>query len=122
MMDTNTTTLFEFFEDAKKVLQDYVNIQIKIFKLELIKKNATIGGLLLWMLIFVFLFFGLLLFAGFAFSFWMGALLQNIPAGFAITTIIFSILIVLITLFRKQLCINPFIKIIIQQQTIDLDD
>jgi hypothetical protein len=121
-MDNSNTTIFEFLEEAKESLTAYVNVQIKLFKLQLVKKNATIGGLLIWLLILFFFLFGLMLFAGFAFSFWIGTLLQNIPIGFAITALIFAILILLITLFRKQLFINPIIKIIIQQQMSDIDE
>lgn len=107
--------LFEFLNTNKKLLQEYVEVRISIFKLELIKTSSQISGLIIWLIISIFLLFLIFIFAGITFGFLFGELLHSNAAGFAIATGIIILIAVLLTLFRRKLFINPIIRILIKQ-------
>jgi hypothetical protein len=107
--------IFEFLQGNKKLLQEYVEVRVDIFKLELIKTSSHIGGLLTWLIILTFLLFLISIFAGITIGFWFAGILNSNAAGFAVTTGLIILLAILLALFRKQLFINPVISILIKQ-------
>ncbi len=109
----------EFLQENKKLLKDYTEVRVELFKLEVIKKSSQIGGLLTWLIILTFLLFLISLFAGLTVGFLFAAWLHSNAAGFAIATGLFILAAVLLAFFRKQLFINPVISILIKQFTDD---
>jgi hypothetical protein len=113
----NTPDIWQFLESNKKTLQDYFELKIEIFNLKLIRKSSTIVGILVWLLILTLLLLLILFFAGITLGFWLSSLFNNFVIGFGITTGLFLIITLILTLARKQLFINPLIRIIIREQT-----
>ncbi len=107
--------IWEFIRENKLLLQEYVEVRVRIFKLELIRTTSSIGGVLVWIIISLFMFFLVLLFAGITLGLWLGKVMDNYVAGFGITTIIILVITLLLTIFRKNLFINPIVKILIKQ-------
>ena len=110
-------TIVEFLLSNKKLLQEYVELRIDIFKMELLCTNAKTSGIIVWLVVSLFMLFLILLFAGFTLSFWLADLLHSNTAGFAVTTGILVLFTLLITLFRKAIFINPVIRIILKQNS-----
>jgi len=111
----NEKNLFEFLNDNKKLLQEYAEVRISIFKLELIRTTSRISGLMIWLIISIFLLFLIFIFGGITLGFLFGELLHSNAAGFACATGIIVVVAILLAIFRKQLFINPVIRVLIKQ-------
>lgn len=109
--------IWEFLEDNKNTLNEYIELRVEIFTLQFIRKSATVGGLVLWVLVLLGCSFLIFLFAALTLGFWLSSIYQNYIQGFAATTGIIVLITGLLFLARKRLFINPIIRIIIKDQT-----
>ena len=114
-------TLFEFILSNKKLVQEYIEVRINIFKLELLRTNAKISGIILWMVSSIILFFFILIFAGITTGFYLSQVFHSYTVGFGITTGLITFLALLLTIFRKAIFINPIIRIILKQYANETD-
>ncbi len=114
--------LFEFLSENKKLLKEYVEVRINIFKLELIRTTSRISGLIIWLIISIFLLFLIFIFSGITIGFLLSHLMHSKVAGFAATTGIIILITVLLTVFRKQLFINPIIRVLVKQYSNEDED
>jgi hypothetical protein len=114
--------LFEFLSENKKLLQEYVEIRINVFKLELIRTTSRISGLIIWLIISIFLLFLIFIFGGITIGFWLSELMHSNVAGFGTTTGIIILMVLILTAFRKQLFINPIIRILVKQYSHEDED
>ncbi|MEI6086975.1 MAG: hypothetical protein WCR66_05275 [Bacteroidota bacterium] len=113
----NTPDIWQFLEANKKALQEYVELKIELFNLKFIRKSSSIGGVLIWLTILAFLGLLILFFAGITIGFWLSNLLNSYVQGFAATTGILVVITLILILARKQLFINPIIRIMVREQT-----
>ena len=118
----NTPDIWQFLESNKKTIQEYVELKIEIFSLKFIKKSSTIGAVLIWILILAFFGLLILFFAGMTISFWLSKVYDSNMIGFGITTGILVFFTLILILLRKQLFINPIIRIIVKEQTKDNEE
>lgn len=102
-----------FFRENKQLAKDYIDARLEIFRLGLIRILSKSAGYLIWVILSLFLFFLFLIFAGLVLGFWMSSLTGSYVAGFGITTGILLLVIVLLALFRRQLFVNPIIRMVI---------
>jgi FtsH-binding integral membrane protein len=108
-------TILEFILDNKKTLQEYVEVRIQIFKLELLRTNAKIASIIIWLIISIFMLFLIFIFAGLTIGFWLSELLHSNAAGFGLTTVFIILVALSLTLFRKVFFIDPVIRILLKQ-------
>ena len=108
--------IWEFIQENKLLLQEYLEVRVSIFKLELIRTTSSIGGILAWIIISLFMFFLVLLFAGITLGIWLSGLMDSYVAGFGTTTLLFLLIMLLLTVFRKKLFIHPIVRILVRQQ------
>lgn len=108
-------TLFEFILSNKKLLQQYVEVRIDIFKMELLRTNAKISGIIIWLIVSIIMLSLIFIFAGITIAFFLSGLLHSYTAGFGITTAIIIVIALLLTVFRKTFFINPVIRILLKQ-------
>jgi hypothetical protein len=113
----NTPDIWQFLETNKQTLQEYVELKIELFNLKFIRKSSSIGGLLVWLMILAFLGLLILFFAGITIGFWLSNILNSYVLGFAATTGILIAITLILILARKQLFINPIIRIMVREQT-----
>ncbi|MCX6205588.1 MAG: hypothetical protein NTZ19_04965 [Bacteroidetes bacterium] len=113
----NTPDIWQFLEENKKMIQEYVELKIEIFNLKFIRKSSSIGGILIWIMILAFSGLLILFFAGITLGFWLSKVFESNIAGFGATTGILLLITLILVLARKQLFINPIIRIIIREQT-----
>ena len=118
----NTPDIWQFLESNKKTIQEYVELKIEIFSLKFIKKSSTIGAVLIWIMILAFFGLLILFFAGMTISFWLSKVYDSNLIGFGITTGILVFFTLILILLRKQLFINPIIRIIVKEQTKDNEE
>jgi hypothetical protein len=113
----NTPGIWQFLEENKKTLQEYVELKIELFNLKFIRKSSSIGGIIIWLVILAFLTLLILFFSGITLGLWLSSIFNNYVLGFAATTGILIVITFVLILARKQLFINPIIRIMVREQT-----
>jgi hypothetical protein len=107
--------LGSFFKENTKLLRDYFETRMKIYRLRALRLLSKSAGYFIWLIISLFLFFLFIIFLGVVVSLWLSNLTGSYIAGFGITTGIIFVLIIVLALFRKTLFVNPIIKAFISQ-------
>ena len=110
-------TIWDFLEENKKSLNEYIELRIQIFSLQFTRKVSTISGLIIWILVLLGCFFLLLSFACVTLGFWLSSIFNSYIIGFGYTTGIIAAITLIFFLARKRLFINPIIRLIIKEQT-----
>jgi len=103
-----------FLKENKDILKNYVDVRLRIFRLQGIKIASKSVGYLIFALVAMFLVFLIFLFAGLVLGFYLSALCKSNAIGFGITTLIWILVFLLIVALRNKLFINPIIKAIIK--------
>lgn len=109
-----------FFSDLKNLIIEYITNKLEIAKLSAYEKIAKIIALIFSGIVLVFVFFFTIVFlsllAGFYFSEFYGSNFY----GFGIVAVAYSIVFLILLLFRKQLLekfiINAVIRILFKEK------
>jgi hypothetical protein len=115
-MSDQQENLGSFFKENARLVKEYVETRLEVYRLRMIRLAARSAGFLIWFVISLFLVFLLIIFSGIVLSLWLSDITGSYIAGFGITTLILFILILLLTAFRKALFINPIIRSFIRKQ------
>ena len=102
--------LGSFFKENKKLAKSYIETRAEIYRLRAIRLLSKSAGYFFWIIISLFLLFLFIIFLGIVTSLWLSNITGSYLAGFGITTLAFLIIIIILTLFRKVLFVNPIIK------------
>lgn len=103
--------LNDFYQDNKKLVNEYVDTRIKILKLTSIRILSKTISLLLLIFIVSFMMLFFLLFLVIAFSWFMSTILGSSTLGFLCGAFVFLLIIFISIIFRKPLFVNPFIRL-----------
>jgi hypothetical protein len=114
--------LGDFLKESKKLVRDYLDARLEIFRLKLIRTFSKSAGHLIWFIVSLFLFFLLMTFIGLVIGFWLTDITGSYVKGFGYTSLIMLGVIILLALFRKALFVNPFIRVIIRRTTENNDE
>jgi len=114
--------LGSFLKENKKLVKDYLDTRLEIFRFKLIRMFSKSAGYLIWVIISLFLFFLLMTFIGLVIGFWLTDVTGSYVKGFGYTSLIMLGLITLLALFRKALFVNPIIRIVIRRTTENNDE
>ena len=114
---TEKDNLGSFVKENKKLLKDYLDTRLEIFKLKMIRLFSKSAGYLIWIIISLCLSFLLMTFIGLVIGFWLTDVTGSYIKGFGYTTLIMLGIIVILALLRKTLFVNPLIRIVIRQIT-----
>ncbi|HYM93080.1 MAG TPA: hypothetical protein VET23_03000 [Chitinophagaceae bacterium] len=114
-MSDNQENLGSFFKENSRLIREYFETRMKIYRLRAVKMISKSAGYFMWMIISLFLLFLFIIFLGVVISLWLSQVTGSYIAGFSITTGILLLLIILMALFRKVLFVNPIIKAFISQ-------
>ncbi|MBY0535733.1 MAG: hypothetical protein K2P88_07785 [Chitinophagaceae bacterium] len=107
--------LGSFFKQVQELLMDYVNTRLETAQLKAVRSISQILGTLIWIIISLFLVFLVIIFVGLVVGFWFTQITGSYIAGFAIATGFIVLLLILATLLRKVLFINPLIRLFLQK-------
>jgi len=105
--------LGSFFSENKKLVTEYIETRIDLLRLQSVRMLSKTGGTLIWAVIAILFVFIILIFSGLVLGFWFSYLTGSYIKGFALATLVFVVLFLFITIFRKSLFVNPMIKKII---------
>jgi len=111
----DTEKLGTFFKENKKLLKDYFEIRLDIFRLKIIRIFSKSAGYFIWIIISLFLLWLLIIFLGLVTGFWLSSVTGSYTTGFGITALIILALIIILALLRKVLFVNPIIRTIIKK-------
>ena len=121
-MNDTQENIGSFFKENAKLLRDYFETRMKVYRLKAIRLIAKSAGNFLWTIILLFLLFLFIIFTGIVVGLWMSAITGSNIAGFSIATGFILLLIILSTAFRKILFINPLIKAFIRHSEENIDE
>jgi hypothetical protein len=105
----------------KTDVRELVNTQLELLKLEAFEKTSAVGSFLIYGLIVMNLVFFALLFAFIALSFLIGEWVHNLAGGFAIVTLIYLFLLVIMIACRKSI-LTGFKNLFLKELDPDLED
>ncbi|MCZ2460330.1 MAG: hypothetical protein LC128_11995 [Chitinophagales bacterium] len=121
MSDTQEN-LGSFIRENSKLLREYFETRMKIYRLRAIRLLSKSAGYFFWIIISLFLLFLFIIFFGIVLSLWFSKMTGSYIAGFSITTGIIVVVIILLALFRKPLFVNPIIRTFISQSEESFDE
>ena len=107
--------LGSFFAENKKLLKEYLETRLEIYRLQSLRLFAKSAGYFAWILVSSFLAFVFLLFGGMMVGFWFAGIFHSNVKGFGLVTLLILLIFILITLFRKMIFVDPVIHSIIQR-------
>ena len=111
--------LSSFFKENKKLVKDYLDTRLEIFRLQLVRLFSRSAGYLIWIILSMFLFFLFMVFLGLVTGFWLSEITGSYVQGFGVTTLIMLLVIFLLALMRKVLFVNPIIRQLIRRAGIE---
>ena len=112
---SDSENLGSFFKENKKLVKDYIETRLDIFRLKIIRIFSRSAGYLIWMIISLFLLWLFIIFLGLVTGFWLSSVTGSYITGFGITALIILALIIILALLRRILFVNPFIRTIIKK-------
>jgi hypothetical protein len=80
--------LGSFFRENKKLVKDYLDARLEIYKLKLIRIFSKSAGYFIWIIISLFLLFLFFIFLGLVTGFWLSELTGSYVTGFTTTLIV----------------------------------
>ncbi len=107
--------LGSFFAENKKLLKEYLETRLEIYRLQSLRIFAKSAGYFAWIILSLFLGFLFLLFGGMMVAFWFSNLLHSYVKGFGVVALLILVVFLLIGLFRKMLFVDPVIHSIIKR-------
>lgn len=103
-------TFTEHFTELGDVLKSYFDARIKLWKILILEKFTKAGTYLFTSVMVLLSSFIILMFLGFAFSFWYGENYGSFTTGFLISAGIMFLIMVLLYLFRKLVFSRNILK------------
>ena len=115
-------SLGSFFNTNKSLAKEYLETRLEIFRLSAIHTASKSAGYLVWVIISLFLVFLIVLFAGVTAGFWLSSLTGSMILGFGLVTLALILLFAVLTIFRKKLFLEPFMQIILDSASEEIDE
>jgi len=110
-----TGALGSFLKENKKLAREYLDTQMEVYKLKLIRIISKSAGYFIWIIISLFLLLLLMIFLGLVAGIWLSEITGSYVLGFGLVTLVILAKIILLALFRKKLFVNPIIRNVINR-------
>src|ERR1700728_4123252 len=107
--------LGSFFVENKKLLKEYLETRLEIYRLQRVRVFAKSAGFFALIFLSLFLVCLFLLFGGMMVAFWFSNRFHSYVKGFGTVALLILVIFLLISLFRKILFVDPVIQSIIQR-------
>src|SRR6185295_15483600 len=108
-------TLGSFLKENKKLVKEYLDTRMEIYKLKLIRILSKSAGYFIWIIISLFLLLLLMIFLGLVAGIWLSEITGSYVLGFGLVTLIILVKIIFLALFRKKLFVDPIIRNVISR-------
>ena len=110
-----TETFGSFLKENKKLLREYLDTRMEVYKLKLIRIVSKSAGYLIWVIISLFLLLLLMIFLGVVGGIWLSEVTGSYVLGFGIIASLILVKILFLALFRDALFVNPIIRNVINR-------
>jgi amino acid transporter len=95
--------LSEHLSALNAEIKEWVEVRVKLLQLQIFEKTAITGSFLIYGIIIINLLFFAFLFAFLALGFLIGKWVNNIAGGFAIISLFYVLIFILMLIFRKSI-------------------
>jgi hypothetical protein len=113
----NNKSFGEFATENFSLAKDWFDTKAELYKLQLVRAAAKIGGSLLSSLFTLFLFFLFIIFGGVTTACWIGESTGSYARGFGIVTLVLLLVMIVLLRMRKKLFVNPLIRTMLKIAT-----
>ena len=113
--------MLDFISNWKDKIAHYVDVRIRLVKLEVIERTSNVLSYLIFIFIALFTGAAILIFAGMALSEYFAGLVDSTAGGYGITTGLYILLLLLFFALRKTI-IAAFMSIFVKVLTDANDD
>jgi hypothetical protein len=110
---SDTETIASFIRENKRLVSEYIDTRLDIYRLQAVRAFSRSAGYLLWVVISLVLISLFIVFAGIVTGFWLSELTGSYIQGFGFTTLLILLFTGILILLRKPLFINPIIRAVI---------
>jgi predicted membrane protein len=111
-----------FFQENKTLLKEYFELRFQLIKLQGVKILSRLMSLLIVIFIVGIFVLFVVLFLGLSFAWWLSDKSGSNVIGFAGAAGLFTILLIIVIVFRKPLFQSPLIRMFINESTKDSDE
>ena len=105
----------DFISESKKVASTYIEAKWKLLRLTAVEKIVHALGLFMSIIIAAMLGFFVVMFLGFLLAFWISDMSGSFSLGFAVTALLFIVLLAVTLIFRRKLILIPISNILIRE-------
>lgn len=102
--------LKDFMEETRGLAKEWVETQVNIQKLKMVKTGSKLAGSLVWVIVLLFLCSLFIIFLGVTAGYWFSEMTGSYVYGFGIVACILLLLIIILVLLRKKLFIEPLMR------------
>lgn len=100
--------LHGLFTVTKNNIARYIDLRLKLLKIETYEKAGKVSSVLLLILMILFVVFFAVLFLFLGLGFYLGQILDSLPLGMALTGVLYLILLAGVVLCRNKITNNLF--------------
>lgn len=109
-----------YFSENKGLLKEYLEVRIKLLKLQVIKGLSRSLGMFFAILVVASFAFFVILFLGLMFSEWVANKTGSAVAGYGAGAGLFFFFLLLVVILRKPLFMDPLIRVFIREMAADM--
>jgi len=110
-----TETFGSFFKENKKLVREYLDTRLEVYKLKLIRIISKSAGYFIWVIISLFLLLLLMIFLGVVAGIWLSEVTGSYVLGFGIIAALVLLKIIFLAVFRNTFFVNPVIRNVISR-------
>ena len=110
-----TETFGSFFKENKKLVREYLDTRLEVYKLKLIRIISKSAGYFIWVIISLFLLLLLMIFLGVVGGIWLSEVTGSYVLGFGIIAALVLLKIIFLAVFRNTFFVNPVIRNVISR-------
>lgn len=112
MQDENTP-IIERAGEAFGYLREYVEKRIELYQIELTERLVETLSTLITSFLLLIIFGTVVLFGSLSAGFYLAEILDSLWLGFLIVTGFYALLALILSLFKRQLILNPILRMVI---------
>jgi hypothetical protein len=109
-----------FFGETKSLLKEYMDLRIRLVKLQAIGIISRAMSLVIVAIIVGLTTAFTLLFLGMSFAWWLSEVTQSNAIGFGGAGALFFLLLLAVIIFRRALVYDPLLRLFIRETSKDL--
>lgn len=111
----------DYLSGTKDLLKDYLEARMELTRLQAVEKLSRALGLFFTLILAFLLFFFVIIFLGMVLAYWIAGH-NSFTLGFAVTTLVFVVLLGMVLLFRKKLIERPLANLLIRELNEEMEE